>query len=401
MIGVIEGWPVRGTSIRDTGKARSIRVIWVCTPLIVSGGGFQHLRGWLRHIDHERFKITLAYASPEDGEIARRLSADGPVVLCEIAALRSADRLFIPGVRALRSLSAEVRPHVVHSIFVQADILAALATIGTGIPQLSSVFGYLYRDSVGRTKGTLYRLGYSVARRRYKRVSAISEATAAELRRDFGVDPRKIVILRSGVDFARMPPTPPSLGDRSPARPTIAVAAQLIPEKQVDLFIRAIALTARERPDVQAVIAGDGPERERLEGLVRELELVSRVRFLGEIGTVPDLLRSVDVVVCAARPGFDGVPRVVLEGMANGAVVISTKVGGVAEVLRDGIDGIVLDRPGPEALSNAIRDVLADADLRRRFRTSALERVALFDASREARELERLYETLAAPATAR
>lgn len=378
-----------------------MRVLWVCTPLLPLGGGFEHLRAWLRHIDRDRFKVTIAFATPSDVvEVAARLATPG-VDLRPLPALRSAGQLFIPAIRALRSLIEEIRPDITHSVFIQADIVTAFAAMGTGVPQLSSVFGYLFRSNAGPGKAALYRLGYGLARRRYARVTAISDATATELREEFAVDPGKIVLLRSGVDFTQLDPEPPSLEDRSPSGAVVAIAAQLIPEKQADLFVKAVAIAARRRSDLRAIVAGDGPERSSVEALARDLGLADRISFLGEIDGVPRLLRSVDVVVCAARPGFDGVPRVVLEGMASGAVVVTTKVGGVAEVLRDGIDGIVLDRPGPEALANALVEILADPERRRRYRTSALERVRLFDARREVRELELLYVSLAAASPAR
>jgi glycosyltransferase involved in cell wall biosynthesis len=181
------------------------------------------------------------------------------------------------------------------------------------------------------------------------------------------VDPDRIVVLPNPVSV-------PEAGDRDELRsrhglagPTLVFAGRLAPVKALD-----VALTALARTDgVAFVLAGDGPERERLEQLAARLGLGGRVRFLGAQPrpAVLELFAAGDAVLLSST--WENFPHAVVEGLAAGTPVIATGVGGVAEVVTAGVNGLLV-RPGdPDALAEAIRRFFADEELRARLRAAA------------------------------
>jgi len=180
---------------------------------------------------------------------------------------------------------------------------------------------------------------------------------------DLGVPADKVRVLRNGVDLRRF--RPPE--DRAALRarlgldgPTLLSVGHLIERKGHDLVIRALA----HLPEgVHLVIAGEGPERERLEGLIRDLGLGGRVRLLGAVPheTLRDWYGAADCLVLASSR--EGWANVLLEAMACGTPVVATRVWGTPEVVAAPEAGRLCERD-PESIAREVRTLLADPPAR-------------------------------------
>ncbi len=192
------------------------------------------------------------------------------------------------------------------------------------------------------------------------RVVAVS-AALAECAVAAGATSEKTVVLRNGVDPERFRPV-----DRDACRAALGVPADaavlvsvgfLVPRKGHDLTIRAVAsLPEGARPHL--LIAGDGPEEERLRALIAELGVADRVRLLGPVehGALSEVFSAADLSVLASSR--EGWPNVLLESMACGTPVVATAVHGSPEVVRDRTVGRLVEERTVEALAAAIRDAL-------------------------------------------
>ncbi|MGZ4385557.1 MAG: glycosyltransferase, partial [Gaiellaceae bacterium] len=155
-------------------------------------------------------------------------------------------------------------------------------------------------------------------------------------------------------------------------------------------LLRALA----ELPDVRAVIAGDGPERERLERLADELGVADRVELPGWVDDPRSILRSSSALVLPSR--FEALPLVVLEAMQAGLPVVASDVGSVCEAVIDGETGLLVPPDDVAALVGAIRSILDPAraaTMGERGRSVAARR---FTVRRMVREYELLYRRLLA-----
>ncbi len=174
-------------------------------------------------------------------------------------------------------------------------------------------------------------------------------------------------------------------------RPLMGVVGRLSREKGVDIFLDACAILAKQGIGFAAVIAGDGPERTRLEGQCRRLGLESRVRFVGHVANVDELYRTLDLVVLPSRS--EGLPNTLLEALQADVPVVAARVGAVPDVV--GISAAArLVAPGaPAALAEAMGQAvtLGDTPEAAAARTAAVNRFSL---ERRLESHLRLYQDL-------
>jgi glycosyltransferase involved in cell wall biosynthesis len=154
--------------------------------------------------------------------------------------------------------------------------------------------------------------------------------------------------------------------------PTLAFAGRLTAQKSLEVALDALA----GLPGVALVLAGEGGERERLERHAAAIGLGGRVRFLGPLPRerVLELFRAADAAVLSSS--WENFPHGVVEALAVGTPVISTAAGGVAEVVRDGENGLLTPVGDAAAFEAAIRRFLDDAPLRDRLRAAAAASVS-------------------------
>jgi glycosyltransferase involved in cell wall biosynthesis len=165
---------------------------------------------------------------------------------------------------------------------------------------------------------------------------------------------------------------------------TLAFAGRITAQKSL-----GVALDALRRTDgIELVIAGEGDEREPLERRARELGLADRVRFIGPQPReqVVRLFRAADAAILSSS--WENFPHTVVEALAAGTPVLATATGGVAEVVRDGDNGLLVAPGDAEALADAVRRFFEDADLRERLRDAAAPSVADYAPERVFASLE-------------
>jgi glycosyltransferase involved in cell wall biosynthesis len=176
----------------------------------------------------------------------------------------------------------------------------------------------------------------------------------------------------------------------------VGFVGRLAAEKGPGDFLDACALIAAQSDDARFVVVGDGPEREKLERRLARVELHGRVLLVGARPDVPRLLAATDVLLSPSHS--EGTPRVVIEAMAYGAVVVATAVGGVPDLVADGVDGLLVAPRRPDALAAATLGILQDDARAEPLRARARERAhADFGVERMARRVQDVYdEALAA-----
>ncbi len=165
-----------------------------------------------------------------------------------------------------------------------------------------------------------------------------------------------------------------------PAMSMVVLAVgRLEPQKgHADLLAAAFQLR-KAHPDLRLLIAGEGPERQRLEELIRSHELQGRVRLLGQVANVPELMRAADLFTFPSH--FEGTPFAMLEAMAHGVPVIAARFGGVNEVIEDGESGLLVAADNPDALADRIDWAVRHTREMREMAEQAKRRLAGFSQS--------------------
>ncbi len=195
-------------------------------------------------------------------------------------------------------------------------------------------------------------------------------AYLAELAVRWGADPARVDVLPNPAPAEiALPPREELRARYGIDGPTLAFAGRLTAQKALEVAFEAIGLV----DGVTLLVAGDGPERERLERLAGP-----RVRFLGAADRqgVLELFAAADASLLSSD--WENFPHTVVEALAVGTPVIATAVGGVAEVVRDGENGLLVRAGDPAALAGAIARFFGDAELRSRLAAAAVPSVAAY-----------------------
>jgi len=140
--------------------------------------------------------------------------------------------------------------------------------------------------------------------------------------------------------------------------PVVGTVCIIRSEKALDVLLHSAARLREDFPGLRVLIAGDGPDRARVEAVAERLGLSNRVDMTGARTDVPDVLAAIDVAVICSD--YEGSPRSILEFMDAGKPIVATAVGGIPEVIDDGVHGVLVPPRDEAALAAAVRRLLRD-----------------------------------------
>ncbi|MEO8201305.1 MAG: glycosyltransferase [Gemmatimonadota bacterium] len=269
--------------------------------------------------------------------------------------------------RVLVALLSEIRraPSLLHAHDAHALVLAGVAARLTGSRLVVT----------RRVDFHLRRPGFWA---RADRVIAISDAVRGILLRD-GIPPDQVVVVHSGIDPSEVRAAVPS-GIRAslglaPNLPLVVNVAALVPHKDQMTLLAAANQLRSVRPDLQWIIAGDGPLGPDLRRRAEVLGLTDHVHFVGQVANPWGLIRDADVFVMSSRE--EGLGTSILDAMALGVPVVATRAGGIPEMLDQGA-GLLVNVGDAMGLAHGVASVLNDADFRSRVQKLATERLERF-----------------------
>ena len=365
---------------------RKLRVVTLVDRPTVTGGAERLAVQVATRLDPERFEsILCASRRTEEPLLDRELEEAG----VEVLALNRGSRL---DVRAWRPLVRRLRDvDVVHAHMFGSNVW------GTVLGRLSHVPVVVAHEHTWSFQGQAWRrfLDRELVGRFADAFVAVSGEDRRKMIEVEGVDPDKIRLIANGI------PDPPGGSGEQVRRelgldagaPVIGVVCELRAQKALEVLFEAAVLLREEFPELAVLVAGDGPERERLEAEVQRLGAGGTVRLLGIRRDVPALLDALDVAVLSSD--FEGSPLSVMEYMAAGKPVVSTRVGGLPELIEDGAHGVLVEPRSPEALAEAVGRLLRDPGEARRMGAAGREKQQReFSLDAMVRRVEQLYEEL-------
>jgi glycosyltransferase involved in cell wall biosynthesis len=292
------------------------------------------------------------------------------------------------------------RPHVVHTHTAKAGLIGRAAAFAARVPVVVHTFhGHVLHGYFGaRTSRAFLRLERAAARLSSVTLT-VSDTVRAELI-GYGVDaPERIRVLPDGLDltpYAALEPLRGTLRAElglAPGTPLAGVVARVVPIKNHALFLEAARRVAEALPRARFVIVGDGELRTAVQARAGELGLGDRVHFLGWRRDMPAIYADLDVLVVSSDN--EGTPGSLIEAMAARVPVVSTRVGGVPDVLRGGALGTLVPPRDPAARGDAITAALRDRD-EERLDAARRHVVERHGAERLVRDVRALYAELLA-----
>ena len=298
--------------------------------------------------------------------------------------------------RRIKAMIREFRPDIVHTHASKAGAIGRLAAADMGVRAIVHTFhGHVFHSYFGRVRTSVYKNIERFLARRSSRIIAISERQREELVNEHQIcPPEKVSVIPLGFDLTRF------RDDQDTKRRlfrhvygvaddeiAVGIIGRLVPIKDHDLFIEALHRVSRTTGKrIRAFVVGDGEERDRLQQRARELGLTqvqgpvfnghgfghgvngdpavprALLTFTSWVREVDIVNAGLDVVVLTSRN--EGTPVSLIEAQAAGKPVVSTRVGGVENVVVEGRTGLLSPAGNAAALADNLRQLIEDDQLR-------------------------------------
>lgn len=385
---------------RTTPRLRVLLIL----PDLAGGGGERTTLNLQRHLDPGRYEVDIALLEPR-GEYFPSISElrcvlpQGRILraLARSCAPDSAGRA-LPQIFLLRSLIAAQKPDVVMSSM--ADVSIPLAIAWKLLPRRRRRTRWIAREGNNTPAVLKEAFPRNTWRRVVERAIAYSyraadvvvtpcKGVADDLVQQFGVRRKAIRVIGNPVDLA-------VVGAAAMQAPAIALprkfvvgVGRLAHQKGFDLLLRAFA--ALNRPDLDLVVLGTGPEGEALRGLAESLGLADRFHLPGFLANPWPVVARAEVFCLSSR--WEGFGHVIVEAMACGTpIVVSGCAHGPEEIVRDGVDGLVVAPNDWQSLRDGLAAALGDPAGAAKRAAAARKRAGDFDASRIAGAYSVLFE---------
>ena len=227
-------------------------------------------------------------------------------------------------------------------------------------------------------------------------IVAVGEDVARNLTEDYGIAPERVRVIHNAIneqDVKNGEPNAALAAERERGSVLIGAIGRLSKEKGVDVFLRAVAPLIQEDKRIKAVIVGDGPERGALESLADSLDISENVIFLGFQEHVLNIIGQLDFAVLASR--YEGLPLTPLEVFSQGKTMVASNIGGVSEIIQDGVNGLLFESGNVASLSAQMRRLLQSPATLAELEKAALSTYrAKFSYQRFLDEYSALYEEM-------
>ena len=366
--------------------AEPIKVLRVIARLNV-GGPALHVAYLTAGLAERGYETTLVAGSLARGEEsmagvseARGVRIEGlPALHREIGPLRDAQAIL-----RLARLIREERPTILHTHTAKAGAVGRIAALLAGSARPPIIVHTFHGHVLRGYFNPLTTLAFRTLERWLARVTTVLIAVSPEVRDDLVklhvAPPEKFRIVRLGIELDER--TGGNEQARAEMRRQLGVAedafvvgwvGRMTAVKRTDDVVRALRGLVDRGVDAYLCLVGDGPDRQHLERFAHELGVVKRCLFLGYQQDVAQFYGAIDALLLPSVN--EGTPVSVIESLAAQRPAVATRVGGTPDVIRDGVDGFLVEVGDADALSDRLADLAADPARRARMGAAGRERV--------------------------
>jgi len=385
-----------------------VKVVRVIARLNV-GGPALHVAYLTAGLAERGYDTTLVAGTIARGEESMAFVADAHNV--KIQPLVELHREISP-IRDLRAivrlaqLIRRERPTILHTHTAKAGAvgrIAALLARDARPPIVVHTFhGHVLRGYFGSVMSFAFRTLERLLARATTSLIAVSPEVRDDLVALHVAPASKFTVVRLGIDLAQRVDnddaqrheTRRQMGLREDAF-VIGWVGRMTAVKNTDSVVRALQQLVERGIDAYAVLVGDGPDRDHLERYARDLGVIKRCLFLGYQEDVARFYDAMDVLLLPSIN--EGTPVSVIEALAAGRPAVATRVGGIPDVVRDGVDGFLVDLGDADALADRLADLAADPIRRAEMGASGRARVfERYAVERLVDDVDKLYRLLLA-----
>jgi glycosyltransferase involved in cell wall biosynthesis len=346
-------------------KVNPIITVLFAVHTTVIGGAELYLLKLLKHLDRKKFFPVVIV--PDEGCLNQRLKQIG--VETQVVALGPFQRKkILPHIRSVFNVFKQIKrynPLIVHSFTRPAQYYCAWAA------KIAGKFNICHFHDIIDWKDYLQFSNWSIACSDL--VIAVSHA-AEECLLKGNIREEKIFVINNGIDMREFEKKTDVKKNRTEFKVKekgflVAAVGRIVPEKGFDVFIKAAAEVLKHIPDVKFIVVGGASEGssgssylDLLKSLVKESGIEKNLIFTGFREDVPDIIKSVDLIVLSSM--MDACPTVLLESMAAAKPVVASNVGGIPEIIDDDVTGVLFSAGDFQDLAKKMTKLLSDEKYR-------------------------------------
>lgn len=368
------------------------RIAIVCTGLNELGGTNNHLKKIYHNLDHDKFEVFLVFCSSIKNELEKVMLSSGVKEEHLFVIPNIHKKRIFPLVWKLKNYFKEKNIDIVHTFHIQSDIFGGIAAKWAGIKDVYAFFeSKIIQESMSLIKVIFYRTMNVFIKNIFKKIIVVSNEIKKELIDMNFRNECDIEVIQVGIDV------PGDYLERNceltgfeTGSPRIGTIARFSKEKALDRIVSVIPNIIKEYPQGKFIFIGDGPDRKYLENLVKVMKVEAYVEFKGWVANIYNELENIDIFLLSSQR--EGCPNALLEAMLFKRAVVASDIDGVNEVIKSGVDGLLVDTSNNEAFATAILGLCSNPKIAVQYGEEASKKVlSSFTIEKEVEALEKLY----------
>ncbi|MHA1381776.1 MAG: glycosyltransferase family 4 protein [Candidatus Helarchaeota archaeon] len=316
---------------------KKYRICFISYYLSPYGGVIKRLKLWIKYLNKKKFHITIILSSPYITEIKKYFNKFPEINLIDITQLRKRKLFLFAAMFRLYKIIYKEKYDLIVTMYPRTDLIVGLIC---KFIRDHNIVSYIAGPNIfikyPSLKKFVSHLFYRFINKEFKYFITLSRYDKKWLIKDYSLPPSKIIVNRIGIDFNEH-----KIENVRKKGIVFGFAGKLSFEKGIVYLINAFHSIQKEtQSDIKLKIAGTGNFKGYYENMVIKLGIQNKVYFQGWITNISNFLNSIDVLVLPSLS--EGTPRIILEAYFHKIPVIASKIGGIPEILQDGITGFLV-----------------------------------------------------------
>ena len=263
--------------------------------------------------------------------------------------------------KKLRSIIKQLKPDIVYAHSSKAGALARIADLGLKNKVIYNPHGWAFNMQQSAKKKEMYRWVEKISAHFCNKIVCISDAERESALREKICKLRKLKVIYNGIDIEEIEKTFPmsrtQLGIPKDAF-VVGMVGRLSKQKAPDIFVKAAKLIKEKMPNAFFLMVGDGELRDKIEDLINQYNLSSSFLITGWVDNPTTYMKIMDVGMLLSR--WEGFGLVLPEYMACGVPIIATSVDAIPDIIRDGVNGMLVDKDNIQLIAKIIKKMVID-----------------------------------------
>lgn len=350
--------------------------VLIVIPTLEQGGGQKFVMDLAKGLNKEKFQVRVLVYYKKSNSIFDKFAEDNGI---DTVYLNKQIGFKLSFIREVKKEVKKFKPDIIHTHL--DSMLYLLTSYKRKQVKLHTVHTLAEKEARG-IQGVVRFIAYKI---RGVIPVGISDTAAESIVNTHHIKRCKVPVVYNGVDCARY-----DIPRVSSDKMRLISVGTIYSVKNFTFLVDCFAEVCKELDNVHLTIVGDGVMRGQIEEQIKALGIEDKVRITGVVSDVENYLADADIYVASSI--FEGLPISMLEAMSAGLPVISTRVGGVPDIIKDGINGILVEPQNKEAYVKALKTLIQNKEILNEYSANAKALSGKYDEKLTVEGYEKLYQ---------